>query len=125
MQELAAGMLSVRRSRFYAHLYQVNASDDLASLMDGHRAAYKKACHHCHAVRTRDSSTESIEETWNDDGEVGRPGRVLLDLLRRYELCHHVLVVSRIYGGVKLGVGGVARAFRRAGEGAIRHHLDG
>ena len=50
-----------------------------------------------------------------DDGEVGHPGRVLLELLRKHDL-EGVLIVSRIFGGVKLGVGGVSRAFRDAGQ---------
>jgi putative IMPACT (imprinted ancient) family translation regulator len=43
---------------------------------------------------------------------------VLLELLRREDL-EGGLLVSRVFGGVKLGVGGVSRAFREAGEGAI------
>jgi putative IMPACT (imprinted ancient) family translation regulator len=43
---------------------------------------------------------------------------VLLEILRKHEI-EGALVVSRIFGGVKLGVGGVARAFREAGEGAV------
>jgi len=49
---------------------------------------------------------------------VGHPGRVLLEILRKHDL-EGAIVVSRIFGGVKLGVGGVARAFRDAGEGAV------
>ncbi len=59
-------------------------------------------------------------EVFKNDGEVGRPGRVLLDLLRKHALDSHVLVVSRIFGGVLLGPGNVGRAFRDAGEAAIR-----
>jgi len=42
-----------------------------------------------------------------------------LQLLERHDLNSHALVVSRIFGGIKLGVGGVSRAFRKAGNGAI------
>jgi putative IMPACT (imprinted ancient) family translation regulator len=57
-------------------------------------------------------------ERSRDDGEVGHPGRVLLEILRRHDLAGGI-VVSRIFGGVKLGVGGVSRAFREAGEGVV------
>jgi putative IMPACT (imprinted ancient) family translation regulator len=57
-------------------------------------------------------------EQARDDGEVGRPGMKLLELLRHNDL-EGLLVVSRIFGGVKLGPGGVGRAFRDAGAGAI------
>jgi len=123
MDELTAGKLTVQRSRFYAHLYRIETPDEVSAILERHRTTYRKACHHCHALRI--GTDEAIEEAWNDDGEVGRPGRVLLDLLQRYKLHRNALVVSRVYGGVNLGVGNVARAFRRAGEGAIQHYLDG
>ena len=61
-------------------------------------------------------------EKSKDDGEVGHPGRVLLELLRGADL-EGGLVVSRVFGGVKLGVGGVSRAFRQAGQGAVDAYL--
>jgi len=60
-------------------------------------------------------------KSFKDDGEVGHPGRVLMEILEKYELDVHALVVSRIFGGTKLGVGGVSRAFREAGEFAIKN----
>jgi len=53
-----------------------------------------------------------------DDGEIGRPGMKLLELLRQRDL-EGLLVVSRIFGGIKLGPGGVGRAFRDAALGAL------
>ena len=85
------------------------------------RRDYRKANHHCWAYRLRDASGTVVEAS-KDDGEVGHPGRVLLELLRKHDL-EGVLVVSRIFGGVKLGVGGVSRAFRDAGQGAINKAL--
>jgi putative IMPACT (imprinted ancient) family translation regulator len=64
-------------------------------------------------------------EYTKDDGEVGHPGKVLMELLRSNGLDTHVLVVSRIFGGVKLGIGGVSRAFRSAGEGVIEDWNEG
>jgi putative IMPACT (imprinted ancient) family translation regulator len=43
---------------------------------------------------------------------------VLAEILNKHGLESHALIVSRVFGGVKLGVGGVSRAFREAGEGA-------
>ncbi|MCE5338529.1 MAG: YigZ family protein [Methanomicrobiaceae archaeon] len=113
-EPLGAAKLEVRYSRFYAYLYRVEAPEDLAQVLAGHREAYRKAAHHCAAARCG-----SVEE-FKNDGEVGRPGRVLLGLLRKHALESHALVVSRVFGGVLLGPGNVARAFRDAGEGAIR-----
>jgi putative IMPACT (imprinted ancient) family translation regulator len=48
---------------------------------------------------------------------------VLLELMKKHDL-EGALIVSRIFGGVKLGVGGVSRAFRGAGQGAINRMLE-
>ena len=84
------------------------------------KGEYRKANHHCWAFRGVDEKGQRSEKS-RDDGEVGHPGRVLLELLRREEM-EGGLLVSRVFGGVKLGVGGVSRAFRRAGEEAIEEY---
>jgi putative IMPACT (imprinted ancient) family translation regulator len=109
--------LTVERSRFYALLTPVASPDAIEALLKARRKVYRKANHHCWAYRIRDAAGAVIELS-KDDGEVGHPGRVLLELLKKHDL-EGALVVSRIFGGVKLGVGGVSRAFRDAGQGAI------
>jgi putative IMPACT (imprinted ancient) family translation regulator len=113
----SAFSLTVERSRFHALLAPLSAADAMDALLKIRRKDYRKAHHHCWACRVRDAAG-AVTELSKDDGEVGHPGRVLLELLRKYDL-EGALVVSRIFGGVKLGVGGVSRAFRDAGQGAI------
>ncbi len=115
--------LTVERSRFYALLTPLSGADAVEALLKTRRKDYRKANHHCWACRVRDAAGAVIELS-KDDGEVGHPGRVLLDLLRKHDL-EGALVVSRIFGGVKLGVGGVSRAFRDAGQGAINRMAQG
>jgi putative IMPACT (imprinted ancient) family translation regulator len=109
--------LTVERSRFYALLTPVDSPDAIDALLKARSRDFRRANHHCWACRVRDMAGAAIERS-KDDGEVGHPGRVLLELLRKHDL-EGALVVSRIFGGVKLGVGGVSRAFRDAGQGAI------
>lgn len=109
--------LTVERSRFYALLVPLAEPARMEALLKDRRRDYRKAVHHCWGYRLRDASG-ALVETSKDDGEVGHPGRVLLELLRKHDL-EGALVVSRIFGGVKLGVGGVSRAFRDAGQGAV------
>ena len=112
MEELNAVKLVVQRSRFMAHLYSLDSADEINDILKAHRRKYKKANHHCYAILFDGA------ETAKDDGEVGHPGKVLLEILKKNKMNRHAIVVSRIFGGVKLGVGGVSRAFREAGEGA-------
>lgn len=112
MEELAAIKFAEQRSRFFAHLYWIDSAENIEELIKAHRRMYKKANHHCWAMRL------GSEEKSKDDGEVGHPGKVLAEILKKHKLESHALIVSRVFGGVKLGVGGVSRAFREAGEGA-------
>jgi len=113
--------LTVERSRFHALLAPLASPEAMEALLKQRRRDYRKANHHCWAYRWSDAAGAVIELS-KDDGEVGHPGRVLLELLRRDEL-EGALLVSRVFGGVKLGVGGVSRAFREAGEGAVAEAL--
>lgn len=109
--------LNVERSHFYALLAPLADAAAMADLVKDRRRDYRKARHHCWACRVRDAAGV-LGELSKNDGEVGQPGRVLLELLRKHDL-EGALIVSRVFGGVKLGVGGVSRAFRDAGQGAI------
>ena len=113
----ADGAHTVERSRFHAVAFPASCEDEVRAAVKRARAAHRKANHHCWAARWRDASG-ALGERSRDDGEVGHPGRVLLDLLRHADL-EGGLLVSRVFGGVKLGVGGVSRAFRAAGELAL------
>ncbi len=118
VKELSAGKLVVRKSKFYAHLYSVESAEDILKIREIHNKKYKKAAHHCYA-----SLYDGVEEQ-RADGEVGSPGRVLLELLHEYELNNHMIIVSRIFGGIKLGQGSVSRAFRDSGRGVILDYLN-
>jgi putative IMPACT (imprinted ancient) family translation regulator len=121
MQEIAAGKIVVKKSRFFAHLYAINQKEDIQEIIKTHHLRYNKANHHCYALRLCKQKNSLIED-FSDDGEVGRPGRVLLQILNNHHLSNHALVVSRVFGGIKLGVGGVSRAFREVGEGVVLYH---
>ncbi|HYN41877.1 MAG TPA: YigZ family protein [Thermoanaerobaculia bacterium] len=113
----AAFKATVERSRFFAVVFPAAAEEDILAAVKAARGEHRKANHHCWAFRWRDGSGTLVEKS-KDDGEVGHPGRLLLELLRRDDL-EGGLLVSRIFGGVKLGVGGVSRAFREAADGAL------
>ncbi|MFN7986421.1 MAG: YigZ family protein [Thermoanaerobaculia bacterium] len=108
---------TVDRSRFFAVAFPAATEEEVLAAVKGAKSEHRKANHHCWAFRGRDASGAVVERS-KDDGEVGHPGRLMLELLRRDDL-EGGLLVSRVFGGVKLGVGGVSRAFREAAEGAL------
>ena len=114
---------TVERSRFFAVLHPAASLEDVETVVRRQKGELRKANHHCWAALLHDRDGRVVEKS-KDDGEVGHPGRVLLEILRKHEL-EGGLVVSRVFGGVKLGVGGVSRAFREAGELAVAAYLAG
>ena len=113
--------VTVQRSRFHAVLASVDDMAQVQAILKERRRAVKRACHHCWACRLHEGG--QLAEHGRDDGEVGRPGRVLLDRLRLHALEQSLIVVSRVFGGVKLGPGGVARAFRAAADGVLAEYV--
>ncbi|TAJ44275.1 hypothetical protein CUJ86_07275 [Methanofollis fontis] len=117
MQECSVVKLDVQKSRFYAHLYHLEDPAEIADALALHRKRYRRAAHHVSAVRFLGGAVPVA--AGKNDGEVGHPGRALLQVLEKHDLDSHALIVSRIFGGIKLGPGGVTRAFRDAAEGAV------
>lgn len=108
----------VRGSRFRAWIGRAVDAEEAAAALDRRAAAGKDATHHCWAYRVwRDGR---IEEAGFDAGEPGgTAGRPILGSLQAAELIQAVCVVSRWFGGVRLGTGGLVRAYADAARTAI------
>ena len=109
--------LTEQRSRFHAAAVPAASLDEVKAELARRKKRYHKARHHCWACRVRDENGRLVEQA-RDDGEVGKPGMKMLELLRHHDL-EGMLVVSRLFGGIKLGPGGVGRAFKAAALGAL------
>ncbi|EHQ35272.1 YigZ family protein [Methanoplanus limicola] len=118
MEEISAIKYEEKKSRFYAHLYRITDERDLEDVIAVHRTKYRKAAHHCVAARFTGRSGNFHEE-FKNDGEVGHPAKGMLRIMEVNGLDSHAVVVSRIFGGIKLGPGGVSRAFRKSAEYAV------
>ena len=116
MKELHALKMVEQKSRFMCHLYSIQSRNEVEDILKQHRSNYRKANHHCFALRIKYDNGGEVHSEFRNDGEVGHPGKVLLELLEKFDLCTHAIVVSRIFGGIKLGGGGVSRAFRDVGD---------
>lgn len=105
----------VRGSRFAALLAPVVDESAAAAIVEGARARTPDATHHCWALRLPDGL-----ERASDDGEPrDTAGAPILRHLQGADLSHVVCVVTRWFGGTKLGRGGLIRAYGAAAEAAI------
>jgi len=107
-----------KKSRFLAFLRPVASVDDVAAALAEIRRATHDASHHCSAYRLA-ASPDPIAAA-DDDGEpAGSAGPPILRRLEEAELLDVLAVVVRYFGGTKLGVGGLIRAYGDATEAAL------
>ncbi|WP_410585265.1 YigZ family protein [Amycolatopsis sp. lyj-108] len=109
--------IEIRRSRFLCALAPVTSEEAARSLIAARRKAEPSARHHCHAFVL---GADGRAQRSSDDGEpAGTAGTPMLEVLRRRELTDTVAVVTRYFGGVLLGAGGLIRAYGQAVSEAV------
>jgi len=105
-------------SRFLAVLAPCAGPEGAAAHLTTLRKRHHDAAHHCWAYRC--GWGEGLAERCSDDGEPsGTAGQPILRSLQEAEVSDASLVVVRWFGGVKLGTGGLTRAFRTTARGAL------
>lgn len=110
--------LEITRSRFLARLRPVTTRDEVHAALDAARAAHPAANHHCFAYQL--GSPHSGEAAMSDDGEPsGTAGRPIFTVLRHQDVGDVLIVVTRYFGGVKLGAGGLVRAYMAAAQAVV------
>ncbi|MEU9131214.1 YigZ family protein [Kitasatospora sp. NPDC048540] len=99
----------VKKSRFICHLARVGDEDEAQAFVAAVRKEYWDARHNCTAFVVGDVQRR---ERSSDDGEPGGTAGVpMLEVLRRRGITDTVAVVTRYFGGIKLGAGGLVRAY--------------
>ncbi|MFT8872896.1 MAG: YigZ family protein [Sporolactobacillus sp.] len=108
---------TIRGSRFIACVFPISQAEDADARMIECRKAHVKANHHCFAYTL--GIRQHVQKA-SDDGEPsGTAGAPLLDLLKTYQICDTLLIVTRYFGGIKLGTGGLIRAYTHSGRAAL------
>ena len=109
--------ISVKGSRFKAFCSSLSSQGDAEHYLDTLRRSYSDATHHCYAYILRGDNGLIVRSS--DDGEPsGTAGKPILTALQRHNLASVICVVVRYFGGIKLGTGGLVRAYTNAAESA-------
>ncbi len=110
----------VRKSRFIGVALPCASPGAAAADVDRWRAQHPKATHHVYAWRCQDGETGQISHRFDDDGEPGgTAGRPVLAALEGRQIAAGLVVVIRYFGGIKLGAGGLVRAYGEAAGKAL------
>ncbi len=105
-----------KRSKFTGHIWHVETAEQATAKIKEMREKYWDATHNCYAYILRDGNTMR----YSDDGEPqGTAGMPMLDVLRHAGLVDVCCVVTRYFGGVLLGTGGLVRAYTEGTKIAI------
>lgn len=109
-----------KKSKFIANLIKIENQQEAESIIKELKKRYYNARHNCFAYITLDEDGRKLERC-SDDGEPsGTAGAPMLDLLRGSNLCNVVVVVTRYFGGILLGTGGLVKAYGGVTAKAIR-----
>lgn len=109
--------IRVRGSRFIATILPTSSRDAAAAAIADLRREFWDATHNTYAWRL---APDGLEYRFSDDGEPGgTAGKPILFALGQHQLVNVLLVVTRYFGGTKLGAGGLARAYGAAATAAI------
>ncbi|MCD5002758.1 YigZ family protein [Enterococcus saccharolyticus] len=109
--------MEIKKSRFICSLKRINSEDEAKEFIQDLKKEHWKANHNCSAFVLGEKN--EIQRS-SDDGEPsGTAGVPMLEVLKKNELMDVVAVVTRYFGGTKLGAGGLIRAY----AGAVSHAL--
>lgn len=103
--------IEIEKSKFLGYAIAINNEEDAKNEINKIKKEHPKATHHCYAYVLKDKQKS------NDDGEpAGTAGIPILEIIKQFDLENVLIVVVRYFGGIKLGAGGLVRAYARSAK---------
>lgn len=104
--------LEINKSRFIAYVDRVTTEEAALAFIEKIRKHHWDATHNCAAYITGENDRQQKAD---DDGEPsGTAGRPILEVIKKSALSNTVVVITRYFGGIKLGAGGLVRAYGKS-----------
>lgn len=105
-----------KRSRFIGHVWRVESEAEARTRIEETRKKYHDARHHCWCYLLKEGGAIR----YSDDGEPqGTAGQPMLNVFQRQEISNVCCVVTRYFGGILLGAGGLTRAYTKGAADAL------
>ena len=108
IQNFCENSFEVNKSTFITYAFPVSKLEDFDKRLAEIKAEHNKATHFCYAIILSSPQTERAVDDGEPQGTAGKP---ILQVLKKQELTNIAVVVVRYFGGVKLGRGGLLRAY--------------
>ena len=107
--------INVKKSQFICSLFPTQTKKESKQIIEKLNQQYSDATHNCTAYIVSDG------EGFDDDGEPGgTAGKPMINVLRKNEIHNVTAVVTRYFGGIKLGAGGLVRAYSKAASECLK-----
>lgn len=104
--------LEITKSKFIAYRLELTSLEQVKPFLENLKKEHKKARHICYAYVY---NKETVNEKCSDDGEPGgTAGYPILNVIKKKNLTNTMVAVVRYFGGIKLGAGGLTRAYTKA-----------
>ena len=111
--------IEIRKSIFIGRAFFVKSEDEALEILKDVKEIERSATHNCHAYIIGE---DGLTQRYSDDGEPsGTAGVPMLEVLKKEDMRNVLVVVTRYFGGTKLGAGGLVRAYTDAVVKALDH----
>lgn len=108
--------LEIKKSKFIANIFPIKSADEAKEIIKQISKEHNKANHNCYAY-----IVDGYEKS-NDDGEPsGTAGKPILEVIKNNHLEDVLIIVTRYFGGIKLGASGLIRAYADASNETIKN----
>ena len=109
-----------KKSKFIANIFYVETKEEAEKIIQENKKRYHDARHNCFAYRVIEN--DRIIDRASDDGEPsGTAGAPMLNILVKNMLCNVLIIVTRYFGGILLGTGGLVRAYSEVTSNVIKN----
>ena len=99
-------LILIKKSKFLTFLYEIDNLEEIKEIINNLKIEHKKATHICYAYKI------GVKAKYFDDGEpAGTAGKPIFNVIEKKNLNNVLIIVIRYFGGIKLGAGGLFRAY--------------
>ena len=120
IKEIIENTIIIDKSKFITTLYPVETVEEINEILQAVRKKYYDATHNCYAYVIDNGNIQKC----SDDGEPSKTaGFPMLDVLKKNDITNILAVTTRYFGGIKLGAGGLIRAYSSSVSAALKDVL--
>ena len=117
IKDIIESTIIIDKSKFITSLYPVNSIEEIETILSATRKKYYDATHNCYAYVFDNGRIQKC----SDDGEPSKTaGFPMLDVLKKNDLTNVLAITTRYFGGIKLGAGGLIRAYSSSVSTALK-----